>query len=35
MGTLKKQILSERSKRQEAKFLEMMRSVDTGVQCLK
>jgi len=35
MGTLKKSTLSERSKRKEAKFWEMMRSVEAGAQCLK
>jgi hypothetical protein len=35
MGTLKKQILSDRSKRKEAKYLELMRSVEAGAQCLK
>jgi|GEM_PF-2268637 hypothetical protein len=35
MGTLKKSTLSERSKRKEVEFLEMMRSVEAGAQCLK
>jgi hypothetical protein len=35
MGTLKKRTMSDRSKRKEAKFWEMMRSVESGVQCLK
>jgi hypothetical protein len=35
MGTPKKRVLSDRSKRKEAKFWEMMRSAEAGVQCLK